>query len=106
MRKKGIVALLIHTLQRKHIHSSVSGRKIYCYLIKFCKIFNLISILELNYLVLTFLQKLSIFGENKDEMAQQGVIEKAAILLESPHRLVQDSAARVLYNLSFDPILR
>ena len=106
MRKKGIVALLIRTLQRKQIHSSVSGMKVYCYFIKFSKIFNLISFLELNYLVLTFLQKLSIFGENKDEMAQQGVIEKAAILLESPHRLVQDSAARVLYNLSFDPILR
>jgi len=40
MRKKGIVALLIRTLQRKHIHSSVSGMKIYCYLIKFSKIFN------------------------------------------------------------------
>ncbi|KZS21217.1 Kinesin-associated protein 3 [Daphnia magna] len=85
MRKKGIVSLLIRTLQRKHIHSSVN---------------------ELNYLVLTFLQKLSIFGENKDEMAQLGVIEKAAILVDSPHRLVQDSAARVLYNLSFDPVLR
>ena len=66
----------------------------------------MVSFLELNNLVLTFLQKLSIFGENKDEMAQQGLIEKAAILVESPHRLVQDSAARVLYNLSFDPILR
>nr|CAG4641607.1 EOG090X049M [Eurycercus lamellatus] len=85
MRKKGIVSLLIRTLQRKHLHSSVN---------------------ELNYLVLTFLQKLSIFGENKDEMVQQGVIEKAAVLVDSPHRLVQDSAARVLYNLSFDPALR
>lgn len=57
-------------------------------------------------MVLTFLQKLSIFGENKDEMSQQGVIEKAALLVDSPHRMVQDSAARVLYNLSFDPTLR
>ena len=56
--------------------------------------------------MLTFLQKLSIFGENKDEMTQLGVIEKAAILVDSPHRLVQDSDARVLYNLSFDPALR
>nr|CAG4649243.1 EOG090X049M [Scapholeberis mucronata] len=85
MRKKGIVSLLTRALQRKHLHSSMN---------------------ELNYLVLTFLQKLSIFGENKDEMAQSGVIEKAAVLVESPHRLVQDSAARVLYNLSFDSVLR
>lgn len=56
--------------------------------------------------MLTFIQKLSIFGENKDELVQLGVIEKAAILVDSPHRLVQDSAARVLYNLSFDPTLR
>lgn len=62
--------------------------------------------LELYVLVLTFLQKLSIFAENKDEMAELGVIEKAAILIDSSHRLVQDSAARVLYNLSFDPALR
>lgn len=108
MRKKGIISLLTRALQRKHLHSSMNG-----------KIFNsfktirnvqlltkFVITLELNYLVLTFLQKLSIFGENKDEMAQSGVVEKAAVLVESPHRLVQDSAARVLYNLSFDPVLR
>lgn len=85
MRKKGMVQLLVKTLQRKHEHSSVN---------------------ELNYLVLTFLQKLSIFAENKDEMTQLGLIERAAVLINSPSRLVQDAAARVLYNLSFDATLR
>jgi len=61
---------------------------------------------ELNYLVLIFLQKLSIFAQNKDEMAELGLIEKAAVLINSPSRSVQDAAARVLYNLSFDATLR
>lgn len=69
-------------------------------------IYIYVFVAELYVLVLTFLQKLSIFAENKDEMAELGVIEKAAAFIDSPHRLVQDSAARVLYNLSFDPALR
>ena len=28
MRKKGIVSLLIRTLQRKHVHSSVNGKNL------------------------------------------------------------------------------
>ena len=61
---------------------------------------------ELNYLALTFLQNVAIFEENKNDMAQLGVIEKAAALLDCPHHLVQEAAARVLYNLSFDTSLR
>ena len=68
-------------------------------------IYHLIGV-ELNYLVLTFLQKLSIFAENKDEMAHLGLIERAAVLINSSNRLVQDAATRVIYNLSFDATLR
>ena len=133
MRKKGMVQLLVKTLQRKHEHSSVNGktnfsntfswqnkkitfsiirRYVLIHLLLFdrwCFHWKWIDILfatELNYLVLTFLQKLSIFAENKDEMTQLGLIERAAVLINSPSRLVQDAAARVLYNLSFDATLR
>nr|CAG4640776.1 EOG090X049M [Eulimnadia texana] len=85
MRQKNIAALLVRALQRRHNHNSTH---------------------ELIYLVLTFLQKLSIFNENKTEFERLGVVEKAAVLLEYPATYVRDSAARVLYNLSFDPTMR
>jgi len=61
---------------------------------------------ELSHLVLSFLQKLSLFEENKNEMTQLGILEKAALFLDCSYPLAQEAAARVLYNLSFDAVLR
>jgi len=61
---------------------------------------------ELVLLALTFLKKLSIFKENKDEMAENHVVELVAPYVDNQSELVAMAALRLLVNLSFDPELR
>lgn len=80
MRNKNIVPLLMKTLERDH-H-------------------------ELLILVVSFLKKLSIFVENKHEMASNQIIEKMTKLIPCDHEDLLNISLRLLLNLSFDAELR
>jgi hypothetical protein len=62
--------------------------------------------LELRQLAIMFLKKLSIFKENKNEMAKLGIVEKLSKLVPQDHQPLLIAALRLLSNLSFDPTLR
>jgi hypothetical protein len=71
----------------------------------------LIAMLERNnpdllFIVLNFLKKLSIFGENKNEMKEQGIIEKLNRFIPCNNQLLLQIALRTLFNLSFDQEIR
>lgn len=61
---------------------------------------------ELQVLVVTFLKKLSIVQENKDEMKQMEVVEKVARLLQSSNADLVYITLKLLFNLSFDEEFR
>ena len=71
----------------------------------------LLSMMERNnpdllFIVLNFLKKLSIFGENKNEMKDLGIIEKLNRFIPCNNQLLLQIALRTLYNLSFDHEIR
>lgn len=80
MRKKNIIKLLIKSLDRQNI--------------------------DLLVLVVTFLKKLSIVRDNKDEMNDLNIIERLPRLLQSMHPDLIQVTLKLLYNLSFDSTLR
>ncbi|PVD22006.1 hypothetical protein C0Q70_17809 [Pomacea canaliculata] len=80
MRNKGIVRMLVQTVDRDNF--------------------------ELLILVVSFLKKLSIFIENKKEMADLNIIEKVTKLVPCDHEDLLHITLRLLLNLSFDPDLR
>ena len=57
-------------------------------------------------LIVTFLKKLSIFVENKDEMKEHDIVARLAPLLHSPYPQLLDITLGLLLNLSFDGDLR
>ncbi|XP_053677895.1 kinesin-associated protein 3 [Anopheles nili] len=79
MRKKNIVKMLLIALERQNF--------------------------DLLVLVVTFLKKLSIVLDNKDEMYELNIVEKLPRLLQSQRDLVQ-MTLKLLFNLSFDARLR
>lgn len=81
MHKKDIVGLLIGAMER---HSNI----------------------DLLILIISFLQKLSIFVENKNNMAAKGIIEKIAPLLDSSNADLVNVSLKLLFNLTFDTKLR
>ena len=80
MRNKAVTKMLIRTLERDNF--------------------------ELLILVVSFLKKLSIFVENKTEMAEQNIIEKLTKLVPCDHEDLLNITLRLLLNLSFDAELR
>ncbi|XP_030631174.1 kinesin-associated protein 3b [Chanos chanos] len=80
MRNKNIVHLLVKTLERENE--------------------------ELLVLVVSFLKKLSIYLENKNDMAEVDTIEKLARLVPCDHDDLLNVTLRLLLNLSFDTSLR
>ncbi|XP_062308257.1 kinesin-associated protein 3a [Osmerus eperlanus] len=80
MRNKNIVHLLVKTLEREDE--------------------------ELLLLVVSFLKKLSIFLENKNDMAETYAVEKLSRFVPSGHEELQCTTLRLLLNLSFDTGLR
>ncbi|XP_064845190.1 kinesin-associated protein 3-like isoform X3 [Oncorhynchus masou masou] len=61
---------------------------------------------ELLVLVVSFLKKLSIFLENKNDMAETYAVEKLARLLPCKHEDLLNTTLRLLLNLSFDTCFR
>ncbi|KPP67791.1 hypothetical protein Z043_113581 [Scleropages formosus] len=80
MRNKNIVHMLVKTLDRENA--------------------------DLLVLVVSFLKKLSIFLENKNDMAEIDTIEKLAKLVPCEHEDLLNVTLRLLLNLSFDADLR
>ncbi|XP_033838597.1 kinesin-associated protein 3-like [Periophthalmus magnuspinnatus] len=80
MRNKNIVGLLVKVLERDDE--------------------------ELLVLVVSFLKKLSIFLENKNDMAELDTVEKLSRLVPSEHEDLLNLTLRLLLNLSFDSGLR
>lgn len=61
---------------------------------------------ELLVLVVTFLKKLSIIRDNKDEMNRYQIIPKLPRLLQSSENELLQVTLRLIFNLSFDASLR
>uniref|UniRef100_A0A673BXK5 Kinesin-associated protein 3b n=1 Tax=Sphaeramia orbicularis TaxID=375764 RepID=A0A673BXK5_9TELE len=80
MRNKNIVGLLVKVLERDDD--------------------------ELLVLVVSFLKKLSIFLENKNDMAEMDTVERLARLVPCDHDDLMNLTLRLLLNLSFDSGLR
>uniref|UniRef100_A0A6I8R369 Kinesin-associated protein 3 n=1 Tax=Xenopus tropicalis TaxID=8364 RepID=A0A6I8R369_XENTR len=80
MRNKNIVHMLVKALDRDNF--------------------------ELLILVVSFLKKLSIFLENKNDMAEMDIIEKLSKLVPCEHEDLLNITLRLLLNLSFDTGLR
>ncbi|KAJ8726297.1 hypothetical protein PYW07_000995 [Mythimna separata] len=81
MHKKDIVGLLIGAMER---HTNI----------------------DLLILIVSFLQKLSIFVENKTSMATRGIVEKLAPLMNSTNADLVNVTLKLLFNLTFDTKLR
>ncbi|XP_041972064.1 kinesin-associated protein 3 [Aricia agestis] len=81
MHKKDIVGLLTGAMER---HTNI----------------------DLLILIVSFLQKLSIFVENKNAMASKGIIDKLSPLLDSANPDLVNVTLKLLFNLSFDTKLR
>ncbi|RMC08280.1 hypothetical protein DUI87_14521 [Hirundo rustica rustica] len=80
MRNKNIVHMLVKALDRDNF--------------------------ELLILVVTFLKKLSIFMENKNDMVEMDIIEKLVKMVPCEHEDLLNITLRLLLNLSFDTGLR
>jgi Kinesin-associated protein (KAP) len=80
MRRKNIIKMLVKALERQNI--------------------------DLLVLVVTFLKKLSIVRDNKDEMKEINVVEKLPRLLHSSHSDLIQATLKLIFNLSFDGQLR
>ncbi|XP_023557713.1 kinesin-associated protein 3 [Octodon degus] len=80
MRNKNIVHMLVKALDRDNF--------------------------ELLILVVTFLKKLSIFMENKNDMVEMDIVEKLVKLIPCEHEDLLNITLRLLLNLSFDTGLR
>ncbi|CAH8614297.1 unnamed protein product [Heterobilharzia americana] len=61
---------------------------------------------ELLVLLVSFLKKLSIFSENKDDMLKNGIVGKLYKLLSRQEEDLVNLTLRLLYNLSFDTSAR
>lgn len=61
---------------------------------------------DLLFIVLNFLKKLSIFGENKSEMKDCGIIDKINRFIPCNNQLLLQVSLRLLFNLSFDMEIR
>ncbi|XP_059503830.1 kinesin-associated protein 3a isoform X4 [Stegostoma tigrinum] len=80
MRNKNIVHMLVKTLDRENF--------------------------ELLILVMSFLKKLSVFVENKNDMVELNIIDKLSKLVPCEHEDLLNITLRLLLNLSFDTGLR
>jgi Kinesin-associated protein (KAP) len=80
MRRKNIISMLVKAVERQNI--------------------------DLLVLIVTFLKKLSIVRDNKDEMHDLMIVDKLPMLLHSSHPDLIQVTLKLLYNLSFDGKLR
>eukprot|EP00294_Goniomonas_avonlea_P008312 CAMPEP_0114554636 /NCGR_PEP_ID=MMETSP0114-20121206/8318_1 /TAXON_ID=31324 /ORGANISM="Goniomonas sp, Strain m" /LENGTH=691 /DNA_ID=CAMNT_0001739701 /DNA_START=77 /DNA_END=2149 /DNA_ORIENTATION=+ len=94
--------VLLNLAEDVHIEKKMKKRKIVTLLVSMLERKNS----ELLLLVLTFLKKLSIFKENKDEMAENAIVEALKPYVGVSNEAVLMATLRLLVNLSFDQELR
>ena len=96
--------ILLNLAEDTKVEKKMKKRKIIPQLIRLLDRRNL----ELRHLAVMFLKKLSIFVENKDEMAskENNVVTKLARFVPCDHQPLLIAALRLLLNLSFDQALR
>lgn len=80
MRRKNIVKMLVKALDRQNI--------------------------DLLMLITTFLKKLSIVGDNKDDMSDLNIVAKLPRLFQSGHSDLVQVTLKLVFNLSFDGSIR
>ena len=78
--------------------SSLCVQGIVVYLVKMLDRSNI----ELLILCTAFLKKLSIFQENKDQMAACGLVPRLVRLMAADNEVLLLATLRLLHNLSFD----
>lgn len=61
---------------------------------------------DLIYICLNFLKKLSVFGQNKNDMLEFDIIKKINRFIPCQNPLLTHIGLRLLFNLSFDPEIR
>ena len=83
-------------------HAVLSVQSIVIYLVKLLDRINI----ELLILATAFLKKLSIYQENKDQMAACDVVTRLVKLMAVDNDVLLMAVLRLLHNLSFDAALR
>lgn len=94
--------LLLNLAEDAKVEMKMKNKKIVYMLVQLLERENV----DLLILVVSFLKKLSIFVENKTEMAECGILEKLANLIPHSNEDLLNIALRLLLNLSFDTDLR
>ena len=94
--------LLLNLAEDLQIERKMKNRRI---------ISQLVAMLDRNnpdllFIVLNFLKKLSIFGENKVEMKECNIVDKLNRFIPCNNQLLLQIALRLLFNLSFDAEIR
>ena len=96
------VYLLLNIAEDTKVEMKMKNKKIVALLMSLLERDNP----ELLILVVSFLKKLSIFQENKTDMADNDIIEKIAVLIPHENDDLLNIALRLLLNLTFDAELR
>ncbi|QDZ23509.1 kinesin-associated protein [Chloropicon primus] len=94
--------LLLNISEDVSIEKKIRKRSIVTYLSTMLRRNNV----ELLILCVTFLKKLSIYKENKEEMVQCGIVEKLSKFVNAKNNSLVIQTLRLLHNLSFDERLR
>ncbi|XP_072555629.1 kinesin-associated protein 3a isoform X1 [Paramormyrops kingsleyae] len=94
--------LLLNLSEDTRTELKMRNKNIVCMLVKILGRENA----DLLVLVVSFLKKLSIFLENKNDMAELDTVEKLARLVPCDHEDLLNVTLRLLLNLSFDTGLR
>ncbi|XP_066913808.1 kinesin-associated protein 3-like [Clytia hemisphaerica] len=96
------VYLLLNLAEDSKVEIKMKNKSIIDLLVKMMKRQNM----ELLILVVSFLKKLSIFKDNKDQMKEMEVMEKAAQLIPAQNDDLLNIALRLILNLTFDTEMR
>ena len=96
------VYLLLNLAEDSRVEIKMKNKNIIQLLVKMIKRENT----ELAILVISFLKKLSIFKENKDQMNELEVMEKVSQLIPAQNDDMMNITLRLILNLTFDTALR
>jgi hypothetical protein len=94
--------VLLNLAEDVAIERKMKNRKIVYFLITMLERKNA----EVRMLVITFLKKLSIFRENKNEMSELHIVDKLSSMVSNSGDQILTAILQLLLNLSFDQDLR
>lgn len=96
------VNLLLNIAENTKVEEKMRKRNISGMLIKLLDR----NTVDLLIVCVKFLKKLSVFRENKDDMADNNIVEKLAKIITIQNKELTLLILKLLYNLSFDTKLR